>query len=229
MSDDAHARPTRDAPEPLYDVNLPTPYARGARANIGRPDLDRDPLHAGAGAGGLPLRLVRDRRLRQRNPHFPYQRTRRAHQELGAGSSRVAAGVPREALQILSPTDASPSSDRARASKGIAAARVPHSSPLIRTPATTLTSAISRSGSCRSIMSATLGVMAGCRGSAKRDWQAAEPDPLGPSAAGMMAHMNADHADAMVLYCTAFSKADDHLREHDRCRQVRLRDVSDDP
>ena len=41
------------------------------------------------------------------------------------------------------------------------------------------------------------------------DWQAAEPDPLAPSAAGAIAHMNADHADAMVLYCKAFSKATD--------------------
>jgi len=39
------------------------------------------------------------------------------------------------------------------------------------------------------------------------DWQAAEPDPLGPSAAGIIAHMNSDHADAMVLYCKAFSRA----------------------
>jgi len=39
------------------------------------------------------------------------------------------------------------------------------------------------------------------------DWQAAEPDPLAPSAAGMVAHMNADHTDAMVLYCRAFSRA----------------------
>ena len=39
------------------------------------------------------------------------------------------------------------------------------------------------------------------------DWLSAEPDPLGPSVAGMIAHMNADHADAMVLYCQAFSRA----------------------
>ena len=39
------------------------------------------------------------------------------------------------------------------------------------------------------------------------EWQAAEPDPLGPSAEGTIAHMNADHAEAMVLYCKAFSKA----------------------
>jgi heme iron utilization protein len=41
----------------------------------------------------------------------------------------------------------------------------------------------------------------------KADWHTADPDPLGPSAAGIIAHMNADHADAMVLYCQAFSKA----------------------
>ena len=41
----------------------------------------------------------------------------------------------------------------------------------------------------------------------KAEWQAAEPDPLGSSAAGIIAHMNADHAEAMVLYCKAFSKA----------------------
>ncbi len=41
------------------------------------------------------------------------------------------------------------------------------------------------------------------------DWHAAEADPLAPSAAEVIAHMNADHADAMVLYCKAFSKATD--------------------
>ena len=41
----------------------------------------------------------------------------------------------------------------------------------------------------------------------KGEWQTAEPDPLGPSAAGIIAHMNADHGEAMVLYCKAFSKA----------------------
>jgi putative heme iron utilization protein len=41
------------------------------------------------------------------------------------------------------------------------------------------------------------------------DWQLAEPDPLAPAAAGTIAHMNADHADALVLYCRAFSRATD--------------------
>jgi putative heme iron utilization protein len=41
------------------------------------------------------------------------------------------------------------------------------------------------------------------------DWQAAAPDPVAPSAAGIIAHMNADHQEAMVLICRAFSKAGD--------------------
>jgi heme iron utilization protein len=41
------------------------------------------------------------------------------------------------------------------------------------------------------------------------DWREAEVDPLAPYAAGAVAHMNADHADAMVLYCKAFSMATD--------------------
>lgn len=41
----------------------------------------------------------------------------------------------------------------------------------------------------------------------RAEWQAAEPDPLGSSAAGILAHMNADHADALVIYCKAFSRA----------------------
>jgi putative heme iron utilization protein len=39
------------------------------------------------------------------------------------------------------------------------------------------------------------------------EWQAAEPDPLAASAASIIAHMNGDHADALLLYCRAFSKA----------------------
>src|SRR5438552_12935641 len=35
MSEDAHARPTRDMPEPLYDVNIPTPtHAERARTLV---------------------------------------------------------------------------------------------------------------------------------------------------------------------------------------------------
>lgn len=37
------------------------------------------------------------------------------------------------------------------------------------------------------------------------DYRAAAPDPLAAHAAGILAHMNADHADALRLYCRAFA------------------------
>jgi putative heme iron utilization protein len=43
----------------------------------------------------------------------------------------------------------------------------------------------------------------------KDDWYQAAPDPLAPHAGPILAHMNADHADTMVLYCRTFSKASD--------------------
>ena len=36
------------------------------------------------------------------------------------------------------------------------------------------------------------------------DHAAAEPDPLHPHAAGIVEHMNDDHADALVAYCRVF-------------------------
>jgi putative heme iron utilization protein len=41
------------------------------------------------------------------------------------------------------------------------------------------------------------------------DWRSAAPDPIAPHASAIIDHMNADHADALVAYCHAFSKATD--------------------
>ena len=43
----------------------------------------------------------------------------------------------------------------------------------------------------------------------QEDWQAAKADPVAPHAAGIIEHMNDDHDDALVLYCQAFSRAQD--------------------
>lgn len=40
------------------------------------------------------------------------------------------------------------------------------------------------------------------------DYSAAEPDPLATSERAILEHMNADHADALRLYCTAFAGID---------------------
>ena len=39
------------------------------------------------------------------------------------------------------------------------------------------------------------------------DWKGAEPDPLAEHAAGIVSHMNEDHADACVAYARAFTRA----------------------
>jgi putative heme iron utilization protein len=41
------------------------------------------------------------------------------------------------------------------------------------------------------------------------DWRHGAPDPIAPHAAAIIAHMNADHEDAMVSYCRAFTRATD--------------------
>ncbi len=41
------------------------------------------------------------------------------------------------------------------------------------------------------------------------EWQRGEPDPIAPVASGIISHMNADHAEAMMSYCRVFSKATD--------------------
>lgn len=39
-------------------------------------------------------------------------------------------------------------------------------------------------------------------------WRAASPDPLAADAEGIVRHMNEDHADALVLYARAFTRAE---------------------
>lgn len=41
------------------------------------------------------------------------------------------------------------------------------------------------------------------------DYLAAEPDPLAGASAGILAHMNADHADAVLAYARAFARVAD--------------------
>jgi len=41
----------------------------------------------------------------------------------------------------------------------------------------------------------------------REDWLAAEPDPLAPHASRIIEHMNNDHADVLVACCHAFSRA----------------------
>ena len=41
------------------------------------------------------------------------------------------------------------------------------------------------------------------------EWSSAAPDPIASDAPAILEHMNSDHADALPLYCRAFSRATD--------------------
>ncbi|HEV7735435.1 MAG TPA: DUF2470 domain-containing protein [Candidatus Binatia bacterium] len=45
---------------------------------------------------------------------------------------------------------------------------------------------------------------------AASEYLAAGPDPLADASEGILAHMNADHADALVLYCQVFAGVEAH-------------------
>jgi heme iron utilization protein len=44
------------------------------------------------------------------------------------------------------------------------------------------------------------------------EWLTAEPDPIAPDAAAILAHMNQDHADALPLYLRAFTSVTEVVR-----------------
>ena len=167
MSEDAHSRPSGDAPEPLYDVNIPTPtHAERARtlvAQISTGTLCTLALEPEGYPYGSFVTVAFD----EGDPGLPDQRTGRTHQESGAGSSRVPAGRRERRRQIRSPTAASRCSVRARGSMGMPAALEPRSWPRIRMPPTTRTSATSRSGSCACRPFGTSAATDGCPGSAR--------------------------------------------------------------
>ena len=211
MSTDPHARPTRDAPEPLYDVNIATPtHAERARTLV--TEITTGTLCTLAlEPEGYPYGSFVTVAFDEGNPVFlisalaehthNLQRDARASLLVAEGGSddplangrvtmlgecrRIAADEPelphaREAFLAVHPNARYYADFRDFAFWKLHVTAVRY---------------IGGYGRMSWVPTA--------------DWGAAEPDPLGPSAAAIVAHMNADHADALVLYCTAFSKARD--------------------
>jgi heme iron utilization protein len=206
MSDDAHARPRRDAPEPLYDVNIPTPtHAERARTLVARIStgtlctLALEPEGYPYGSfvtvafdSGHPIFLISGLAEHTRNLE---QDPRASLLVAESGAADPLANGRVTMLGPCTPVEGDGSSARA----AFLAAH-PNSSYY----ADFRDFAFWRLQVDHVRYIGGYGRMSWI---SKTDWLAAEPDPLGPSADGIIAHMNADHADAMVLYCKAFSKA----------------------
>jgi len=206
MSEDAHARPSGDAPQPLYDVNVPTPtHAERARtlvAQISTGTLCTLALEPEGYPYGSFVTVAFD----NGNPIF-----------LISGLAEHTKNLerdPRASLLVAESGSADPLANgrvtmigrctRVEGDGGSARAAFFAAHPNSTYYADFRDFAFWKLhvGSVRYI-----GGYGRMSWISKADWQVAESDPLGPSAASTIAHMNADHADAMVLYCAAFSEA----------------------
>ena len=208
MSEDAHSRPSGDAREPLYDVNIPTPsHAERARTLVSQIStgtlctLAQEPDGYPYGSfvtvafdRGDPIFLISGLAEHTKN----LQRDPRASLLVAEGGS--ADPLANGRVTLLGPcTRVAADGANARAAFLAVHANAAYYADFRDFGFWRL-----RVDSIRYI--GGYGRMSWID---RTDWQSAEPDPLGPSAVDIMAHMEADHAEAMVLYCHAFSKATD--------------------
>jgi putative heme iron utilization protein len=206
MSEDGHSRPAGDAQEPLYDTNIPTPtHAERARTLVARIStgtlctLALEPEGYPYGSfvtvafdDGDPVFLISELAEHTKN----LERDPRA--SLLVAEDRSADPLANGRVTMLGPcTRVGADSESARAAFFAA-----HPNSTYYADFRDFAFWKLRVDHVRYI-----GGYGRMSWIGKADWQAAEPDPLGPSASGIIAHMNADHADAMVLYCKAFSRA----------------------
>jgi heme iron utilization protein len=208
MSEDAHARPSGNAPEPLYDVNIPTPtHAERARTLVSQIatgtlcTLALEPEGYPYGSfvtvafdEGHPIFLISGLAEHTKN----LERDPRASLLVAEGGADDPLANGR--VTLLGPcTRVEGDGGRARA-----AFLAAHPNAAYYADFRDFAFWMLHVYAIRYI--GGYGRMSWID---KADWQAAEPDPLAPTAAGTLAHMNADHADALVLCCKAFSKATD--------------------
>ena len=203
---DAHSRPSGDAPEPMYDVNVPTPtHAERARTLVAQ--LSTGTLCTLAiEPAGYPYGSFVTVAFEKGNPIFLISAL--------AEHTRNLERDPRASLLVAESVSADPLANgrvtllgrctRVDADGGGARAAFLAAHPNSSYYADFRDFAFWKLDveSVRYI-----GGYGRMSWISQGEWHAAEPDPLGPAAAGIIAHMNADHADAMVLYCKAFSKA----------------------
>jgi putative heme iron utilization protein len=206
MTNDAHARPSDASPEPLYDTNVATPsHAERARTLAAQSStgtlcsLAIDPEGYPYGSfvtvafdGGNPIFLISQLAEHTRNL------TRDARASLLVAENRSADPLANGRVTMLGPCrriDDDASSARA--------------SFLATHPNARYYADFGDFAFWRLTVESVRYIGGYGRMSwIDRDaWHAATPDPLARSADGIIAHMNADHADALVLYCKAFSRA----------------------
>jgi heme iron utilization protein len=206
MINDAHARPSDYAPEPLYDTTVPAPShaerARTLAAQAGTGTLCSlaiDPAGYPYGSfvtvafdSGDPVFLISQLAEHTRNL------TRDPRASLLVAESRCADPLANGRVTLLGPC-ARIDGDADSARRAFLAAH----------PNASYYADFGDFAFWRLKVESVryIGGYGRMSWIGADEWRTATPDPLAPSAAAVIAHMNADHADAVVLYCKAFSKA----------------------
>jgi heme iron utilization protein len=208
MSGDAHARTTGETPEPLYDVDIPTPtHAERARTLVAQTStgtlctLALEPAGYPYGSfvtvafdNGDPILLISALAEHTRNLEWDLRAS------LLVAESGLADPLANGRVTMLGPCT------RIEGDGGNARAAFFAAHPNSAYYADFRDFAFWKLQVDAVRYIGGYGRMSWI-GSGQ--WHEAEPDPLGPSAASVIAHMNADHADALVLCCKAFSRATD--------------------
>jgi len=206
MTNDAHARPSGDAPEPLYDVNIPTPtHAERARTLVSQ--LTTGTLCTlAADPAGYPYGSFVTVAFDNGNPVFLVstmaEHTRNLQQD------------PRASLLIAEGGNDDPLANGRVTLLGLckqvegdgASARA----AFLATHQNASYYADFRDFAFWRLEVESIRYIGGYGRMSwveAVDWHAAEADPLASSAAGVIEHMNQDHSEALLLYCKAFSQA----------------------
>ena len=206
MLNDAHSRPTGDTPGPLYDVNIPTPtHAERARTLVSQVTTGTLCTLA-AEPAGFPYGSFVTVAFEQGNPVFLFsalaEHTRNLQQD-SRGSLLVAETGAEDPLANGRVTLLGPC--RKVSSQGSSVR-----SAFLETHPNAKYYADFKDFAFWCLQVESIRYIGGYGRMSwvdAPDWHAAEADPLASAATGVVAHMNQDHAEAMVLFCRAFSKA----------------------
>ena len=203
---DAHSRPAGDAPDPLYDVNIPTPtHAERARTLVSQITTGTLCTLA-AEPTGYPYGSFVTVAFEQGNPVFLIsalaEHTRNLQQD-----SRASLLVAETGAEDPLANGRVTLLGRCRKISGTnSSAR----SAFLKTHPNAKYYADFKDFSFWCLQVESIRYIGGYGRMSwveVSDWCAAEPDPLASAAIGVVEHMNQDHAEAMVLFCKAFSKA----------------------
>lgn len=205
MTNDAHATPSRDVQQPLYDLGIPTPTHAEQARTMATAAITGTLCTVAAEPAGYPYGSFVTVALADGHPVFLIS-------EMAEHTKNLRLD-PRASLLVAQSGADDPLSNgrvtlvgQCTLAKDQAAARDVY---LAQHPNAAYYVDFSDFNFWRLEVASVryIGGYGRMSWVAVEDWLSATPDPIAAFANGILEHMNEDHANAMPLYCRAFSKA----------------------